>query len=247
MMPGPSGRPAKTAIIIAQRISADIARDNLTPGASLPPERTMLETYEVGRGTLREALRLLEFHGVITLKPGPRGGPVLARPDASYLSSTLMLLMQLSEAPFRVIIEVRSALDPLVGRLAAARMSDADLAELGGTITQMSDDMDDQRSFLDADKRFHDIIAWSSGNALFGYIADSLLGILEGTVLGIDYPGPRRAAILKAHREIFEALQRKDEDASERRMREHIDAYVRFAKLRYPELLDQVVAWDRAV
>jgi DNA-binding FadR family transcriptional regulator len=111
----------------------------------------------------------------------------------------------------------------------------------------MSDDMDDQRSFLDADKRFHDIIAWSSGNALFGYLADSLLGILEGTVLGIDYPGPRRAAILKAHREIFEVLQRKDEDASERRMREHIDAYVRFAKLRYPELLDQVVAWDRAV
>jgi DNA-binding FadR family transcriptional regulator len=231
MMPGASGRRAKTAMIIAQRIAADIARDNLTPGASLPPERTMLETYEVGRGTLREALRLLEFHGVITLKPGPRGGPVLARPDASYLSSTLMLLMQLSEAPFRVIIEVRSALDPLVGR----------------AITQMSDDMDDQRSFLDADKRFHDIIAWSSGNALFGYIADSLLGILEGTVLGIDYPGPRRAAILKAHREIFEALQRKDEDASERRMREHIDAYVRFAKLRYPELLDQVVAWDRAV
>ena len=73
-MPGASGRPAKTAMIIAQRIVADIARDSLAPGASLPPERMMMETYEVGRGTLREALRFLEFQGVITLKPGPRGG-----------------------------------------------------------------------------------------------------------------------------------------------------------------------------
>lgn len=96
-------------------------------------------------------------------------------------------------------------------------------------------------------RRFHDIIASSSGNTLFGYIADSLVGILDGTVLGIDYPGHRRAASLNAHREIFDALQSKDEDASERRMREHIDSYVRFAKLRYLELLEQVVAWDRAV
>jgi DNA-binding FadR family transcriptional regulator len=246
-MPGTSGRPAKTAMIIAQRIIADIARDNLTTGAPLPPERMMLETYEVGRGTLREALRFLEFQGVITVKPGPRGGPVLLRPDATHLSSTLMLFMQLSEAPFRMVVEVRSALDPLVGRLAAARMSSADLAELRRTVTQMSNDIDNQMSFLDANKRFHDIIAWSSGNTLFGYIADSLLRILDGTLLGIDYPGHRRAAILNAHREIFDALQSKDEDASERRMREHIDAYVRFAKLRYPELLEQVVAWDRAV
>jgi GntR family transcriptional regulator, transcriptional repressor for pyruvate dehydrogenase complex len=246
-MPAASGRPAKTAMIIAQRIVADVARDRLSPGASLPPERMMLETYEVGRGTLREALRFLEFQGVITLKPGPRGGPVLSHPDASHLSSTLMLLMQLSEAPFRVLVEVRSALDPLVGRLAAARMSNADLAELGKTVTQMSNDIDDQRSFLEANKRFHDIIAWSSGNTLFGYIADSMIAILDGTVLGIDYPGHRRAATLNAHREIFDALQSKDEDASEGRMREHIDADVRFARLRYPELLEQVVAWDRAV
>jgi len=246
-MPGASRRPAKTAMIVAQRIVADIARDNLAPGASLPPERMMLETYEVGRGTLREALRFLEFQGVITLKPGSRGGPVVSRPDASHLSSTLKLLMQFSDAPLRVIVEVRSALDPLVGRLAAARMSHSDLAELGRTVTQMSNDINDQRSFLDANKRFHDIIAWSSGNTLFAYIADSLLGILDGTVLGIDYPGHRRAATLNAHREIFDALQSKDENASEQRMREHIDAYVRFAELRYPELLEQVVAWDRAI
>jgi GntR family transcriptional regulator, transcriptional repressor for pyruvate dehydrogenase complex len=240
-----NGRPTKTAILIAQRIVGDIARDNLQPGASLPPERTMLETYEIGRGTLREALRLLEFQGAITLKPGPRGGPVLLHPDASHLSNTLLLLMQRSNAPYRVIVEARYALEPMIGRLAATRMTEADLVELGKTVDQMAEDIDDQRSFLDANKRFHDIIAWSSGNVLFGYIIDALLDILDGTVLGIDYPSHRRAAILKAHKEIYQALERRDADGSEERMREHIEAYVKFAERRYPDLLKQVVTWDR--
>jgi DNA-binding FadR family transcriptional regulator len=240
-----NNRPTKTAMLVAQRIVGDVVRSGATVGTSLPPERSMLEMYEIGRGTLREALRLLEFQGVITLKPGPKGGPVLLRPDASHLSSTLVLLMQLSDAPFRVIVEARSALEPMISRLAAGRMTDEQLVQLKDSVTLMSNELHDERSFLEANKRFHDVIAWSSGNALFGYLVDSLLGIMDGTVLGIDYPKHRRAAILKAHEEIYAALSAHDEDGSESRMREHIDAYLRFAKRKYPELLDQVIAWDR--
>ena len=240
-------RPPKAAMLVAQRIVRDVVRGGLRPGDLLPPERTMLETYETGRGTLREALRLLEFQGVIVLKPGPRGGPVLLDPDASHLASTVVLLMQLKEAPFRTIVEVRSALEPMISSLAAERISEESLVELGGTIDQMRENLGDQRSFLDANKRFHDIIAWSSGNALFGYIVDSLLGIMDGTILGIDYPSPRRAAILKAHESIFEAIKARDEKESEARMRKHIDEYVRYAKRKFPEVLDEVIQWDRSL
>jgi GntR family transcriptional regulator, transcriptional repressor for pyruvate dehydrogenase complex len=109
----------------------------------------------------------------------------------------------------------------------------------------MSARLDDQRSFFEANKRFHDVIAWSSGNPLFGYLSDSLLGIIDGTVLGIDYPKHRRLAILKAHEEIYRVLNDRDEDRAESLMREHIDAYVRFAKRKYPQLLDEVIAWDK--
>jgi DNA-binding FadR family transcriptional regulator len=225
----PAQRPPKAAMLVAQRIVRDALRDNLKPGDLLLPERTMLEKYQTGRGTLREALRLLEFQGVIALKPGPRGGPVLQSPDASHLASTVVLLMQMKEAPFRTIVEVRSAMEPMISSLAASRMS----AEI-----------DDQHSFLDANKRFHDIIAWSSGNTLFGYIIDSLLGIMDGTVLGVDYPSPRRAAILKAHESIFEALKSRDPEASEARMREHIEEYERYAERKFPQVLKEVVPWD---
>src|SRR5258707_5101191 len=122
----PNERPQKVAVHVAQRIVQDVARDQLEPGDLLPPERVMLEKYEIGRGTLREALRLLEFQGVITLKPGPKGGPVLCNPDPSHLASTLVLLMQLKRAPFRSIVEVRVALEPLMSFLATQAIGDDD-------------------------------------------------------------------------------------------------------------------------
>src|SRR5919112_5986576 len=138
-------RPPKAAMLVAQRIVRDVVRGGLRPGDLLPPERTMLEKYETGRGTLREALRLLEFQGVIALKPGPRGGPVLQDPDASHLASTVILLMQLKQAPFRSIVEVRSALEPMTSSLAAVRMTDEQLSALEDSVFQMRDELDNQR------------------------------------------------------------------------------------------------------
>jgi GntR family transcriptional regulator, transcriptional repressor for pyruvate dehydrogenase complex len=245
--PNGAARPPKAAMLIAQRIIRDAVSAQLKPGDLLLPERTMLERYQAGRGTLREALRLLEFQGVITLKPGPRGGPVLQQPTAAHLASTLVLLLQLNGAPLRNIVEVRSAVEPMISRLAAEHMSDEALDELGGTIDQMRGNFDNQDNFTEANKRFHDIIAWSSGNPLFGYLVDSLLGIMAGTVIGIDHPGPRRSAILTAHDEIFQALKRRDPEASEARMREHTEAYERYAQRKFPEALDTVIRWDRAM
>jgi DNA-binding FadR family transcriptional regulator len=89
------------------------------------------------------------------------------------------------------------------------------------------------------------VIAWSSGNVLFAYIVDAVLGILDGTVLGIDDPAGRRPAILRAHEEIYAAIARHDADAAGERMREHIEAYTRHAQRKFPEILAQTVTWDR--
>jgi GntR family transcriptional repressor for pyruvate dehydrogenase complex len=240
-----AARPQKAAMLIAQRIVQDAMRDRRKPGDLLAPERSMVEKYGAGRGTVREALRLLEVQGVISLRPGPHGGPVLRTPDGSHLASTVVLLMQLQGAPFRAIVEVRSALEPMISSLAAERISAECLDDLRGTIDQMRREMDDQDSFLDANKRFHDVIARSSGNPLFGYMIESLLGIMDGTALGVDYPVRHRGAILLAHEEILGALESGDAAASAELMRRHIEAYERYAERKFPHVMAATIPWDQ--
>jgi GntR family transcriptional regulator, transcriptional repressor for pyruvate dehydrogenase complex len=243
--PMTGSRPPKAAMLVAQRIVRDIGRAGLRPGDLLPPERAMLETYETGRGTLREALRLLEFQGVIALKPGPGGGPILMNPAAAHLAGTLQVLMQLNQAPYRTLIEARSSLEPVLSRLAAERIGAEALAEMAESVARMREQIEDQDAFRDSNRRFHDLIAWSSGNVLFAYIVDAVLGILDGTVIGVDDPGERRAAILRAHEEIYAAIAGHDADAAGDRMRAHMESYTRHVERRFPELLTQTVTWDR--
>ena len=240
-----SNRPQKTAMIIAQRIVSTIAAQNLGPGAILPSERIMLEEYGVGRATLREALRFLEFQGVVAMKPGPGGGPVVQQPDASTLSISLALLLQFSSAPYRAIAEARSALEPMIAYLAAQRIDDDTILQLDQSVSAMGANMSDRSAFLAENQRFHDLIAWSSGNALFGYLLDSILGILDGTVLGIDYPPHRRLAILAAHETVLKAIQARDPVAAQEAMAAHIEAYMTYAERRYPDVLDQVITLDQ--
>lgn len=237
-------RPQKTAMLVAQRIVADISRRGKTVGDRLSPERVMLDEYDVGRGTLRESLRFLELQGVISLKPGPGGGPIIQQPDASSLATALTLLLQFENAPFRTIAEARTGLEPMMAQLAAQRMSDEQLADLKSSVDVMRDQLDDQAVFLDENKRFHDIIAHGSGNAMFGYLVDALLGILDGSAIGIDYPKVRRTAVHKAHLRIYQAIAGRDPAASSEAMAAHIGEYVKYAERKFPGVLDAPIVWS---
>jgi GntR family transcriptional regulator, transcriptional repressor for pyruvate dehydrogenase complex len=240
-------RPQKTAMLLAQRIVADINRRGNTVGDRLPPERVMLEEYAVGRGTLRESLRFLELQGVISLKPGPGGGPVVQQPDATSLATSLTLLLQFANAPFRTIAEARGGLEPMMAQLAAERMTDDQLTDLRESVDTMAEHLDDQGVFLEENKRFHDVIAHGSGNAMFGYLVDALLGILDGSAIGIDYPEVRRSAVHKAHLRIYEALAARDPAGSADAMADHIDQYLKYAEKKFPDVLAAPIVWTDAL
>lgn len=239
-----SPRPQKTALIVAKRVVDDIRRQGQTVGDRLPPERVMLETYGVGRGTLREALRFLELQGILTLKPGPGGGPVIEKPDASHLANGLLLLLQFTDAPFSMIVEARGDLEPIMARHAASRMAPDALARLGGSVEQMRDNLGDREIFLATNREFHELIAWGSGNSMYGFLIDALVDIVDGTHMGVDYPEQRRKAILGAHERIFSALDAHDGDSSYAAMDEHMSEFVRYMQRRYSDVLEQTVTWD---
>jgi GntR family transcriptional repressor for pyruvate dehydrogenase complex len=237
-------RPQKTALIVAKRVVDDIYRSGKSVGDRLPPEKIMLETYQVGRGTLREALRYLELQGILTLKPGPGGGPIIETPDASHLANSLLLLLQFTDAPFAMIVEARVDLEPIMARHAAERMEPEALKTLEDSVDQMRSNLSDREVFLATNRSFHEVIAWASGNSMYGFLIDALVGIVDGTQMGVDYPSDRRKAIVLAHERILGALRDHDGDSSHAAMAEHMQEFVKYMQTRYVDVLDQTVTWD---
>jgi DNA-binding FadR family transcriptional regulator len=233
-------------MLVAQRIVSDINERGNVIGDRLPPERVMLEKYDVGRGTLRESLRFLELQGVITLKPGPGGGPVVVQPDATSLATSLTLLLQFANAPFRTIAESRLGLEPMMSQLAAQRMNEEHLRDLKASVDNMYDNLGNQAIFLEENKRFHDVIAHGSGNAMFGYLVDALLGMLDGSAIGIDYPEVRREAVHEAHLQIYTTIEARDPAAAAAAMHDHISQYLRYAEKKFPEVMDGPIVWGLA-
>lgn len=241
----PSNKPRKTAILVAQRIVDEILDQGLGPGAPLLPERVMLPRYEVARGTLRESLRILETYGLITIKTGPGGGPVVADAGSRPLASVIALVLQMDRASFRAIVDARLALEPLLAREAAERREDEDLTEMRVSTDEMMENIDDANAFLDYNHVFHSAVAKAAKNPVLFNMVASLNWIQDGTALGIDYVPETRDAIVAAHRRIYKAIEARDPEMAEAAMRIHIGEFAAYAERNYAHVLDQPLRWDQ--
>lgn len=237
-------RRQKIAVTIAQQIVAEIARRRYPPGTKLPGEREMLAQYEVGRGTLRESLRFLEMNGVLTVKPGPGGGPVVAEPDAHDLASTLGLFLELKGTSFGAILELRETLEPSIAGLAAAAKNKQAIARIAESVESMRVNIDDTERFLQANEAFHDRVATASGNPILALLLGSLDHITDGTRLGINFPLERRQAVLTAHRAIYDAIAAGDVEAASTQMRKHVRQFRRYTEQHYPGAADSPLRWS---
>ena len=127
----------------------------------------------------------------------------------------------------------------------AASADDAHTVEaLQESVERMGANLSDWDTFLDENRQFHDLIAWGSGNPIFGYLINSLHWITDGTVLGIDYPLRFRKAVLEAHQSIADAVAAADPDASEAAMKAHMDDTLVYFEKRYSNVLTHKLSWE---
>lgn len=203
----------------------------------------MGESYGVGRTTLREALRLLETRGVITIRSGPRGGPVVRRPQPSDFSEALTLILQFEGASLKDVIEAREALEPTVARLAAERITKAQLAVLQESVDAILADLDDHEAFQRENERFHTTVAQAAGSVVLQVFNETLKSIADGGVVGVRYTPKRREAVAQAHQRIVDALAAHDADASASTMQIHLDEANGYWQRKYPDLVARPLRW----
>jgi len=162
---------------VVVQLEAAILDGRFQPGEKLPPERELKDTFQVGRGAVREALRVLEQKGLLEIRLGAQGGAIVTQPSGEPMLESLSLLVKRKEIPFKDIQEFRSTVEAKIASLAAERYTTEDIAQLEAILKKCQNHLEneyDWDGFLYEDGRFHQELSNIARNQLFSLIADAL-------------------------------------------------------------------------
>jgi DNA-binding FadR family transcriptional regulator len=229
---------------LAAAIVGDIVAGGLTDGDRLPNEAAMLERFDAGRGSLREALRILEVHGLISLKTGPGGGPVVLAVDPRDVGRTFSLYLSLRGATVQELIETRLIIEPLVARMAAERADAEGRARLEHVLAAEAA-AGNGDGYIHAANDFHYVLASMTGNRVFDLVATALKELYTSRVVGGGIAGrTTRPDIRLEHRDIGAAILAGDAAKAEQLMRQHVERYPGRINDLAPHFAQSTITWD---
>jgi GntR family transcriptional regulator, transcriptional repressor for pyruvate dehydrogenase complex len=235
----PSARSPKLAESIARDIAENIFSRGLEPGARLPPERALLEQLQVSRGTLREALRLLEAQGLIRVRPGAAGGAVVSAMDARDFNRMSSLHFKAHHATARNIWQARLAIEPMLARLAAQQLTDSARDALQELLrdarrTEITNDAD----YIRIGSLFHRVIANACGNPVLALFSRSLGEMTAYMATNAVFPPEARSSVHHDHQVIVETILQGNAKRAETLMSAHMAEMRDSAAARFPASLD---------
>jgi GntR family transcriptional repressor for pyruvate dehydrogenase complex len=239
------GRSVKISERISAALVADIVAGGLAPGSRLPNEAAMLERFQVGRASLREALRILEIYGLIILQPGPGGGPIVSAIDAKSVARTFSLYLNLAGATILELQEARLRIEPIMARMAADEQEPAAMARLEAALDIEARVSPDGSAYIDAANNFHATLATLTTNKVLNLLATALQDLYVMPLVAVGVPSQTTdASIRNEHRAIGEAILEGDADLAEVLTRRHVSVYLERLKAVAPEFAGSGVAWS---
>ena len=217
----------KSSDVLAERLKQEILSDAYQPGAALPTERELVSATGLSRGSVREALRILETQGLVHTRAGRYGGSTVSQPTNDQLAGHINLYARGRSVPMLALVEVRLALEPMVAALAAERRTDEDLATLHAIAARIDWAADsDPAAFLEENVNWHDAIAAASHNDLLHAFATSVSGLMfEASKLKEFASAEVRQRVRFAHGRILEAIEAGDAELARRRVERDVQAY----------------------
>jgi GntR family transcriptional regulator, transcriptional repressor for pyruvate dehydrogenase complex len=233
----------KQSVLLARDLANHISDQGLPEGTRLPTEQEMQQQFGVGRNTIREALRLLELRGVITIRSGRGGGPVVRRPRSSDLGEALLLVLQFQSATLTDIIDARILIEPMAASAAATSITEDALAKLKATNGSIRAADNDEANFSHQNSSFHSIIGECLGLPVITVLLDSLKSVHDGLSYGVHYPPERIRSIARAHQKIIDKVDAGDTAGAEAAMRRHLFEAKKYWESNYPQTCSQPLRW----
>jgi len=215
----------KTSDVLADQLRRQILAGALAPGAVLPPERDLVTKTGLSRGSVREALRILEAEGLVTTRPGRQGGSVARLPGDESLAKYVSLFVHGRGISLLSLLQTREAVEPSLAYLAAQNRTDAELQDLVDITKRVEDAYADPPLYLAENVKWHCAIATASHNELLRAFMVAISSMVyKASAIENFATEDVRNVVLKAHRRILDAIVAKDADAARRRMARHLAA-----------------------
>jgi DNA-binding FadR family transcriptional regulator len=227
-------RTPRVAEAVAAHLRLRILEGELADGAELPPEAVLLQQFPASRPSLREAFRILETEGLLTVRRGKVGGFIVRSPTPDTAAYHMGLLLHSRAIPMPDLAEARNLLEPWCAEQAALR---PDRAEVGARLRKVNDMaaecVEDGPAFTEAAGRFHEALVDAAGNQTLRMFAGMMEAIWSVQERGwarkaaddSSYPNiALRQSVLKAHESIAAAIESGDAEAAGRLTRSHLAA-----------------------
>lgn len=229
-----SGVP-KTYAVVADHLRQRILSGELAEGEHLPVEEVLTAEFGIARTTLREALRVLESQGLITIRRGRGGGPIVTHPDLGPISMALAASLQLQGTTVGDLDEARRLIEPeLAGQLARDHRK-VDLRALEEAIQAAADaaEAGDSLSFGLAAAGVHEALVECAGNRTLSTLSRLLEHMVRAYYTAntdrFDRPLMRRA--VRGYRKLLDLIEAGDREGAvahwDATMRYTIDAHDR--------------------
>lgn len=214
---------------IIRQIRDLISSGQLKPGDRLPSERQLCERLGVGRTHLRDAIRKLEFFGI--LRTMPQSGTFVAGLGLPALKGLITDMLELQGNDFKSLIESRVILESNIAQLAAVNRSDKDLKEIENALHAHQQKIKMNEDAIDEDFLFHLKIADASKNS----VLKSLMLIITPDIMQYfkkhDVCGEGRSDLaVEQHKELFQHIIDKNPDKAGESLRMHLDVINQYAK-----------------
>lgn len=159
---------------VVEQIQAAILDGRIKPGDKLPAERELGEIFETSRGTLREALRVLEQKGLIDIRLGVGGGAIVKDPGGEQITESLAMLIRSQKISLHHLAEFREGVESIVAGMAAKRATADDIEHLRDLLsraeTYWKAGVERFSEFMRVDEKMHMALASISGNPVYEVI-----------------------------------------------------------------------------
>lgn len=193
----------KTSEIVADKIRAQIVRGDLNEGDSLPPEGQLMESLGISRPTLREAFRILEAEGLISVVRGSRTGAKVHKPSVDLVSRYAGYVLESQGTTIADLYQARLAIEPPVVRWLAAAKGGGAIVKLRTLLAEMEALLNEDRhdEFIAKVEVFHQSLVAATGLKTITFMSRMLLNLAGKHQMEFQRRHPRsQEARRKSHR-----------------------------------------------